>query len=127
MSKELKTIEVFKEIITILRYYESKAKRNYQTIREFDKLSQYISIISNKLIEAEELKSLKLLSYPKKNDKEYRQSVVRRLQALAVVKEKRVNVRSLMSGWKLGKYNSYKAHEKLTKPEYDLLKEVLEE
>ena len=45
-------------------------------------------------------------------------------KVLEIIKEKRVNVRCLMSGWKLGTYNSYKAHEKLTQEEYDLLKEI---
>lgn len=47
------------------------------------------------------------------------------LKALEIIKSKRVNVRCLMSGWSLGKYNSYKTHIELTQEEYDLLKEAL--
>ena len=52
-------------------------------------------------------------------------SVAKRLTALEIIKEKKVNVRCLMSGWVLGKYNSYKSHIRLTEKEYDLLKEIL--
>ena len=47
------------------------------------------------------------------------------LKALEIIKEKEVNVNCIISGWSLGKYNSYKTHISLTKDEYDLLKEVL--
>ena len=49
----------------------------------------------------------------------------KQLQALEIIKKKKVNVRCLMSGWNLGKYNSYNSHIKLTEEEYELLKEIL--
>lgn len=57
-----------------------------------------------------------------KEEYEYTETI---LKALNIIREKRVNVRCLMSGWNLGKYNSYKSHISLTEEEYDLLKEVL--
>ena len=47
------------------------------------------------------------------------------LKAFEIIKEKKVNIRCLMSNWSLGKYNSYKSHISLTEEEFDLLKEVL--
>ena len=51
--------------------------------------------------------------------------ILEKLEALEIIKEKRVNVNCIISGWTLGKYNSYQAHISLTQKEYDLLKEVL--
>ena len=51
--------------------------------------------------------------------------IEKELKAFDIIKQKQVNVKCIMSGWGLGKYNSYKSHEKLTEEEYDLLREVL--
>lgn len=51
--------------------------------------------------------------------------IEKKLKALELIKNKKINVRCLMSGWHLGNYNSYKAHIRLTEEEYELLKEVL--
>lgn len=51
--------------------------------------------------------------------------LIKAVRALEIIKEKQVNVNCIISGWSLGKYNSYKTHISLTKDEYDLLKEVL--
>ena len=51
--------------------------------------------------------------------------VGKELQALEIIKTKKVNIKCIISGWLLGKYNSYKAHISLTQEEYDLLKEIL--
>lgn len=58
-----------------------------------------------------------LVREKQKNEKE--------LKALEIIKEKEVNVKCIMSGWSLGKYNSYQAHISLTQEEFDLLKEAL--
>ena len=84
-----------------------------------------------------ELEALKKL-YPSKHNFPYYTKQERRwacriveftlkkqARALEIIKNKKVNVRCIMSGWVLGKYNSYKAHIKLTEEEYELLKEVL--
>lgn len=47
------------------------------------------------------------------------------LKALEIIRIKKVNVNCIISGWLLGKYNSYKTHINLTQEEYDLLKEIL--
>ena len=51
--------------------------------------------------------------------------IAKELRALEIIKTKKVNIKCIISGWLLGKYNSYKAHISLTQEEYDLLKEVL--
>ena len=49
----------------------------------------------------------------------------RKLMALEIIKKKKVNVNCIISGWSLGKYNSYKTHISLVQEEYDLLREIL--
>lgn len=51
--------------------------------------------------------------------------IAKELRALEIIKTKKVNIKCIISGWLLGKYNSYKAHISLTQEEYDLLKEIL--
>lgn len=55
----------------------------------------------------------------------YKCRIERELKALEIIKEKKVNAKCIISGWSLGKYNSYKAHISLTEEEYNLLKETL--
>ena len=45
--------------------------------------------------------------------------------AFEIIKNKKVNVRCIMSGWNCGKYNSYKSHINLEEWEYNFLKEML--
>jgi hypothetical protein len=52
--------------------------------------------------------------------------IEKELKALEIIKERGVDVNCIISGWSLGKYNSYKTHINLTKEEFDLLKEELE-
>lgn len=49
----------------------------------------------------------------------------KKFKALDIIKTKKVNVNCIISGWSLGKYNSYKTHISLTQDEFDLLKKVL--
>lgn len=73
-------------------------------------------------------KSKSIIDYICKNWKEVKITNLEdqdKLKALEIIKEKKVNVNCIISGWSLGKYNSYKSHIKLTQKEYDLLKEVL--
>lgn len=51
--------------------------------------------------------------------------IEKKLKVLEMIKEKKVNVKCIMSGWTLNKYNSYNSHMPLTQEEFDLLKEVL--
>ena len=69
--------------------------------------------------------ALKRLEQLEEEKQSFDRQLEKKLKALEIIRKKRVNVRCLMSGWNLGKYNSYKAHKSLTKKEYDLLKEVL--
>lgn len=74
--------------------------------------------------ELEALQDLSKLVFIYGGVKQY-QIIEKSLKALEIIKEKQVNVNCIISGWSLGKYNSYKTHISLTKDEYDLLKEVL--
>ena len=97
MSKGLKALERIKKIeLTHLGYdsdenidgeweYEA-VEINDGTIEE--NYPQEINIIEKELKELEFLRNLKLLPYPKENDEEYRQGVIKRLMALEIIKDK---------------------------------------
>ena len=116
MSKELETLksikfgccnfenrELYKDEFEIIE----KALKDYEKIKfEYSELRTY---------------HYDLL---KENERLHNQKV-KKLKALEIIKEKKVNVNCIISGWSLWKYNSYKTHINLTKEEYELLKEVL--
>lgn len=92
-----KGLDALKELLEILDYYKDKAQRNFQTIRIFSELPNYI-----KEIETE-------------------------LKALEIIKKKKVNVHLLVDKEycpDLDHYNCY-AFDNLSKEEYQHLKEVL--
>lgn len=98
--------------------------------------TECVKVIETALKDYEELKKLKLLPYPKVNDEEYRRNVIKKLQALEIIKEKQVNVYNLIT-YHFETEDTYEEYvenfnwcvglgkELLTKKEYDLLKEVL--
>ena len=82
--------------------------------------------LETELKDYEELKKLKLLPYPKVNDEEYRRNVVKSLQALEIIKEKRVNLEYIKCCENYEQYKTICSYwNEITEEEYDLLKEVL--
>ena len=59
MNKELTLLEAYNELVSILEYYENKAKRNYQTVRGFEELPQLKNIIETALKRLELQDSIK--------------------------------------------------------------------
>ena len=112
MSKELSPLEALEKIRKEIAYYSLYKK--------------HLDTIETALKDYEELKKLKLLPYPKVNDEEYRRSVIKRLQALEIIKDKEVNVFIFLHSGDLETYNDMvEDNRKLTQEEYNLLKEVL--
>jgi len=126
MSKELSPLEALNDLIDELEC-------EHYGLSENEWVVERKQIIETALIENDEAqreltnlkKALLKGDITNKWVNDYANQKNKKLKAFEIIKEKRVNVRCLMSGWKLGNYNSYKAHEKLTQEEYDLLKEVL--
>lgn len=118
MNKELSPLEALKNIkLKLMRSYDNSFGMNGNVM-----FSKKIPIIETALKENERLKICYLENLLNEESKEY---IYKKIKALNVIKAKRVNVRCLMSGWNLWRYNSYKAHENLTQEEYTLLREVL--
>ena len=115
MTKELEAFEKIKKYLVNLQFHF---------------LEEELDIIETALKNYEKLKNEydKLESFHKLFIEKYNQLNIehrKKLKALEIIKEKKVNVNCIISGWSLWKYNSYKTHINLTKEEYELLKEVL--
>ena len=80
----------------------------------------------NRLVDFYNLPSRNPIAYmlEQENLNEYANIIKKELKALEIIKEKRVNVRFLISCKTLKEYNDV-ISDHLTKEEYDLLKEVL--
>lgn len=114
MNKELSPLEALEKLVDRLAikkydengnliYWESTTDKEYNIIETALKRLEKIETTTHSVL---------------------REDISNKLKAFEIIKSKKVNVRCLMSGWNLGKYNSYKSHIKLTEEEYELLKEV---
>ena len=114
MNKELEALENHKLVLKAL---------GHKNCEEWENLKD----IEQALKELEQLRKLKLLSYPSENDEEYRQRIIKKLMALEIIKEKLVDIGWLIRSENCSKYNLGVGNSQVLKrTEYDLVKEVLE-
>lgn len=114
-----KGLETYKYLINLIFEAEEPITLNRAFHNEME-------IIGEELKRLEELeKAFVVLSKDDEKAKKLLSKEIEKNRAFEIIKQKQVNVKCIMNGWGLGKYNSYKSHEKLTEEEYDLLKEVL--
>jgi hypothetical protein len=119
MDKELTPLEALKELRSYCEdaYYNKIYDKDYQ-------------IIETALKDYEELKKLKLLPYPKVNDKEYRRSVIKRLQAFETIKnDLQLRVISQLEGNEIKRYIQYLPcfAKEIDFETFELLKEILDD
>ena len=121
MSKELEILEEIQN--------ELYGQYDFKDISEYSK--ERFNIIKQALKELEQLRKLKLLPYPKENDEEYRQGVIKKLMALEIIIDKDITpswfIRNLKKGMSYEDYhfsNSGSPYD-MAKEQFDLVKEVL--
>jgi len=121
-NKQLTPLEALKKLLEILDYYKDKAQRNFQTVRIFSELPNYIKEIETALKEYETLQD----DFNKLYERTYKEH-----KALEIIKNKRIDfgyfIRCIeISNEPLLKYNlTVPPFMRITTDEYNLLKEVL--
>ena len=115
MSKELTPLEAWERI------------KNTPTQDIYSPTVKYFHPDCCDIVEQELKRLEKILPFPKEGDEneEYRQSVIKRLIAFEIIKEKQVYIEVLIEVDRCKLYNCYvhKKEWKLTEQEFDLLKE----
>ena len=123
----MKPLEALKELLEILDYYKDKAQRNFQTIRIFSELPNYIKEIKTELKECETLQD----DFNKLYERTYKEhkalELLKRNLVIAFEEDNGIDLPTLVVGIKTSKDKLCVIYATQDKEEIRTLKEVFYE